>query len=175
MADADLVCLTTNISRDEVVIWDKSDLTLEFVDKAAVVKYLRRGGIISHLDLFDDGVVINRLPETNGVFATDRYVASIETFGMDYYEDDILYNLRVGYKPSDVAVCLNVVARRMGKDKVILSHEAYDSGEPFFVPTKDGLVILYDNSIVGVLSNSILRGYGVSYSTDMKRREILLK
>lgn len=165
----DLSCVSMYANLGKLPIFDKSDLTLEKVDRDFVVEYLLKGYKINNIDLLSNNRLVSQnFKRLSGVFCGKDYFVSLAEGSAEYYVNNMRYNLKV-YK-QDMNMHVACMVDGVFKD-------IYKSGVGYgtldFVPLYDGLVVVYNGDIMYIVTEKLLIGMGECHSVSSKMKEVL--
>lgn len=176
---SDLICLSMGKLDGSILVFDRSDMTLESVKVASVMDYLKHGGSITNVCIGAYGRLI-KSGDTKlcGVFRGYHYIVNIVTTKTaDYIIGDIMYKLEIKlyYNNGGINVCLYVHYGDISEKCIYKEHIPHSRGLMYvgFVPLKSRLSLLIKNRLAYDMK-SVYEGYDVPCNADKYMKECIL-
>lgn len=176
---ADLIALYKNDKLNKIHIYDKSDMTVEYVNPLDVQEYLRSGGKVKNLGLLGgilmhvNSFFVNSL---DGDYVTKDYVANIRCvvgFGihLTYYKDNKKWDFTLFTERStgygSMMACLSLF------DNKIYSICVEDFRSVFLLPMEDGVYVYIKGVLTYKITNPSMN-VAEAYDIAKRKRELLL-
>lgn len=179
-----LACLWR--SGDNFWVYDKSDMTLECVNKYMIIEYLKNCGSIEGVSHRGDfGIVCESKSgyskgyngwQLSGIFRGASYIADIDNLTQcNYYTDNKVFTLRLLSEKfmGNNTVFLDILREDCHVASSLFTKVYHTENIATFVPLKDGLYVFIDGSLVYKVGE-LPSEYARRYSTSTKLKEVLL-
>lgn len=178
---SDLYCL--DIQSNEITVYDRSDLTLERVPVDGIKEYMRTGEVINGIRLLGNTLVYggNSFGTLDGSYIAEDYIAEISNLHLSscikslcYYYKNRRYELLLKIGTGELNTVIVISNVYGGKEESVIYREVFKFSMAYLVPLEDGCYVVISGKPVLCINNVLRNEFGTEYSTQQRRKELLL-